>query len=65
MINKTTPEIINLTCVNQIGVILELILNKDSANKPEIPHITAANAAKIVHSLLLVACLSIQFIPHK
>ena len=64
-INKTIPEIISLTCVSQIGVILELILNKDSANKSDTPHITAAKAAKIVHNLLLVTCLSIQLLPHK
>lgn len=59
IINKTIPEIINRICVNQIGVILLLTLNKDSANNPEIPHITAAKAAKIVHRLLF-DCLSIQ-----
>ena len=54
-INKTAPEIINLTWVNHIGVNLGLISNNPLANNPDTPHITAAIAARNVHNLRVFA----------
>jgi hypothetical protein len=58
------PDTTILICESHIGVISELTLNKLLANKPEIPHMTQAKAAKNAQRQRCF-CVTILLNPHQ
>ena len=58
------PDTTILICESHIGVISELTLNKLLANKPEIPHMTQAKAAKNAQRRRCF-CVTILLNPHQ